>query len=154
MKRYHFGLIAGLLLAALAVSPVAGGSNDTWDQSYYLTHAEHLAGKKDISQYNPPFTPVPIQTMNETTARLYPNMTVFRPAEHRVKSSCLFPFMRCDRFLTLTVVYNVNATHPDQIGPIITYGPGGWPMQNPVYVIPAGTLNGSQPVYSPEGMVP
>jgi len=137
MKRYHFGLISVLLLVALAISPVAGGSNDTWDQSYYLTHRDTLAGQKDMSRYNPPVTPVPIRTINATTARLYSNVTACGKDGCLVKK-CPFPFIRCGRSLTVMVVYNVNATLPDQPGPVVSYSLTGGPLQDPVYVYRAG----------------
>ncbi|MFA6331400.1 MAG: hypothetical protein WCX22_00470 [Methanoregula sp.] len=138
MKRYHFGLIALLLLAALAILPVAGGSNDTWDQSYYLTHKETLAGQKDMSRYNPPVMPVPIQTMNATIARLYPNMTACGKDGCLKPATCPFSFLRCGRSLTVMVIYNMNGTRPGEHGPVVSAGISGEIFPEPVNLYRVG----------------
>jgi len=139
MKRYHFWLISVLLLVALAISPVAGGSNDTWDQSYYLTHKETLAGQKDMSRYNPQVTPVPIQAMNATTARLYPGMRVCESSGCIDTTPCPFPFLRCSRQLTVMVAYNVNESRPEEPGPVAGISIVGGPFFEPVNLYRAGT---------------
>jgi|GEM_PF-2295081 len=139
MKRYHFGLISVLLLVALAISPVAGGSNDTWDQSYYLTHRDTLAGQKAMSRYNPPVTPVPIRTINATTARLYPGMMACRSSGFIDTTPCPFPFLRCSRPLTVMVAYNVNETRPEEPGPVVGVSMFGGPFFEPVDLYRAGT---------------
>lgn len=138
MKRYHFWLIAVLLLVALVISPVACGSNDTWDQSYYLTHKETLAGQKDMSRYNPQVTPVPIQTLNATTARLYPNVTACGKDGCLVKK-CPFPFIRCGRSLTVMVVYNVNETRPVPAGSVVSASISEGMFTEPVNLYRVGT---------------
>jgi len=139
MKRYHFGLVVVLLLAALAISPAASGSNDTWDQSYYLTHKETLAGPKDMSRYNPVVTPVPIQTINATTARLYPGMMACGSSGCIDTTPCPFPFLRCSRPLIVMVAYNVNETRPEEPGPVVGVSMVGGPFFEPVDLYRAGT---------------
>jgi len=118
--------------------PCASADNNTTDPAHYLTHADHLAGPRDMSAYNPTVKPVPLRTMNETTARLYPNVTICGKEGWLARISCMFPFIGCGKSLTVMIVYNVNTSHPDQPGPVVAYGLSGWPMRNPLYVIPAG----------------
>jgi hypothetical protein len=139
MKIHNFGLVA-LLLAVLVIIPMAGADNNTTDPYHYLTNADHLAGPKDMSMYNPVITPQPLQTMNETTARLYPDMIACGKEGCMPESTCLFPFIACGSPLTVMVVYNVNTTRPDQPGPVVAYVLSGWPLQSPVYLIPAGRM--------------
>lgn len=134
-----YPVLEALLIAALVLFPTAGADTNTTDPYHYLTHAEHLAGPRDMSMYNPVVTPVPLQTMNETTARLYPNITAWGKDGCLPKpGACLFPFIPCGQPLTLQIVYNVNVTRPDQPGPIVGYSLSGWPLQDPFYIIPAG----------------
>jgi hypothetical protein len=139
MKIHNFGLVA-LLLAALVIFPMAGADNNTTDPYHYLTTAEHLAGPKDMSRYSNIPIPEPTHTLNETTARLYPNMTVCGKDGCIPKSVCLFPFVPCENLLTLQIVYNVNASRLDKPGPVIMYSLSGWPLQSPWYFIPAGRM--------------
>ncbi|MEN6443887.1 MAG: hypothetical protein ABFC71_09045 [Methanoregula sp.] len=139
MTQYHFGLIAVLLLVALAISPVACGSNDTWDQSYYLTHKETLAGPKDMSQYNPQVTPVPIRAMDKETARLYPNVSVCEKDGCLKTEPCPFSFLRCGRSLSVMVVYTANGTRPGLAGSVASVGIFGGLSPEQVYVYRAGT---------------
>ncbi|MDD4483336.1 MAG: hypothetical protein PHD55_03075 [Methanoregula sp.] len=154
MKQYYFGLIAVLLLAVLAVSPVAGGSNDTWDQSYYLTHKETLAGQRDMSRFNPVVTPVPIQTMNATTARLYPGMMACGSSGCIDTKPCPFPFLRCSRPLTVMVAYNVNESRPEVPGPVAGISIVGGPFFEPVNLYRAGTPDVILPFDLHAGSVP
>ncbi len=132
MKPFPY-LITILLLSALFAIPGAGAENQTRDTAYYLTHREHLAGQKDMSMYNKPMPVEPLLTMNESTARLYPNVT-WCGKDCMVPRPCSFPYLRCESPLTVMIMYNVNATHPEQPGPVIGYGVTGWPLQNPVFV--------------------
>ncbi|MCK9581071.1 MAG: hypothetical protein M0Q92_11595 [Methanoregula sp.] len=137
--KIHYPTLVALLLAALAIFPMAGADNNTTDPYHYLTNADHLAGPRDMSMYNPVITPVPFRTMNTTTARLYPNMTACGKDGCLPKSTaCPFPFIPCEFPLTVMVVYSVNTTRPDPVGPVVAYSVSGWPLQNPVYIIPAG----------------
>ena len=139
MNGYFFtGFMAVVLLASLAISPAAGGSNDTWDPSYYLTHAEHLAGPKDMSRFNPVVTPVPVRTMNATTARLYPNVTACGKDGCLKTASCPFPFLRCSRTLTVMVVSTANGTRPVFAGPVASAGISGEAYPEPVNWYPGG----------------
>ncbi|MDO9326703.1 MAG: hypothetical protein Q7T80_17265 [Methanoregula sp.] len=135
MKKNSFVLVVLMLAALLAVTPVTCGSNDTWDPAYYLTHGETLAGQKDMSRYSNIQKPEPIHTMNKTTARLYPNVTWCGSSGCMVNRPCSFPFTRCESPLTIMIMYNVNATHPGQPGPVIGYGVTGWPLQNSVSIV-------------------
>ncbi len=139
MKIQYLSLVA-LLLAALVIFPMAGADNNTTDPYHYLTNADHLAGPRDMSMYSRVTPPEPLQTLNETTARLYPNVTVCGNDGCIPRSACLFPFLPCENLLTLQIVYNVNVTRPDQPGPVVMYSLSGWPLQNPWYFIPAGRM--------------
>lgn len=139
MKNHYLAPVA-LLLAALVIVPMAGADNNTTDPYHYLTHGDHLAGPRDMSMYNPVITPQPLQTMNETTARLYPNMTACGKDGCIPKSACIFPFVPCENLLTLQIVHNVNASRPDPPGPVVMYSLRGWPLQSPWYFIPAGRM--------------
>ncbi len=139
MKPKYPGLAALVLVAFIMIIPVAGGSNDTWDQSYYLTHAEYLAGPKDMSRYNPVVTPVPIPTMNATTARLYPGMMACGSSGCIDTTPCPFPFLRCSRPLTVMVAYNVNESRPEVPGPVVGVSLIGGPFSEPVNLYRAGT---------------
>jgi hypothetical protein len=116
------------------------------DQIHYLTNSDHLAGQKDISMYNPVIPPQPRETMNKTTASLYPNVTFCGKDGCMPKSACPYPSVLCGKFLTLAVMYNVNATRPDLPGLVIGYSLSGWPLRDTVYIIPAGKTDLSLPV--------
>ncbi len=133
MKFRSVSFIA-LILAAIVLIPGAGAGNQTMDTIYLLTHAETLAGQKDMSRYSNIPPPEPFVTMNESTARLYPNVT-WCGNDCMVPRPCLFPFTRCESPLTIMIVHNVNATRPGQPGQIIGYGVTGWPLQNPVSIV-------------------
>ncbi|HII99876.1 MAG TPA: hypothetical protein HA272_11635 [Methanoregula sp.] len=139
MKIHYLSLVA-MLLAALMIFPTAGADNDTTDQIHYLTNSDHLAGQRDMSMYNPVMHPQPPETMNETTALLYPNVTACGNDGCIPKSACVFPFLPCENLLTLQIVYNVNVTRPDQPGPVVMYSLSGWPLQSPWYIIPSGRM--------------
>ncbi len=139
MKNHYLAPVA-LLLAALVIFPMAGADNNTTDPYHYLTNADHLAGPRDMSMYNPVMTPQPLQTLNETTARLYPNMTACGKDGCIPKCACMFPFIPCENLLTLQIVYNVNASCPGQPGPVVMYSLSGWPLQSPWYIIPVGRM--------------
>lgn len=127
-------IIIIVLLAGMIGIPGASAENQTMDTSYYLTHGETLAGQKDMSRYSNLQKPEPIHTMNETTARLYPNVTWCGSNGCIVNRPCSFPFTRCESPLTLMVMYNVNATNPGRPGPVIGYSLTGWPLQHPVAI--------------------
>jgi hypothetical protein len=131
--KYRSIIFIALLLAAIVLVPGVSAENQTRDTIYLLTHAETLAGQKDMSRYSNMPKPQPIETMNESTARLYPNVTWCRN-DCMVSRPCSFPFTRCESPLTAMIVYNVNATDPGQPGPVVGYGLTGWPLQNPVFV--------------------
>jgi len=130
-----------VLLAGIIAIPGANAENKTMDTIYLLTHGETFAGQKDMSRYSNIPEPERIQTMNETTARLYPNVTGCWSNGCIVNRPCSFPFIRCESPLTLMVMYNVNATNPGQPGPVIGYRLSGWPLRNPVYLFGAGTFD-------------
>jgi len=137
MKTWLPGL--GLLLIACMIAvPGASADTNTTDPAHYLTHAEHLAGPRDMSAYNPPVKPVPILTMDEATARRYPDVTACGKDGCMRSNPCLSPFTRCESPLTHQIVYNVNASHPDKPGPVVAYGLSGWPLQDPANDIPFG----------------
>lgn len=127
-------IVIVMLLAGIIAIPGVNAENRTMDTAYYLTHADTLAGPRDMSMYNPPVPVEPIHTMNETTARLYPNVTWCGGNGCIVNRPCSFPFTRCESPLTLMIMYNVNATNPSQPGPVIGYSLTGWPLQNPVNI--------------------
>jgi len=154
MKSKYLGLAALVLVAFIAIIPVAGGSNDTWDQSYYLTHKETLAGQRDMSRYNPVVAPVPIQTMNATTARLYPGMMACGSSGCIDTTPCPFPFLRCSRPLTVMVAYNVNVSRPGEPGPVAGVSIVGGPFFEPVNLYWAGTPDVILPFDLHAGSVP
>jgi len=154
MKRYYSGLIFALLLATLTISPAAGGSNDTWDPSYYLTHKETLAGQKDMSRYNPVVTPVPIPTMNATTARIYPNVTACKNGGCLKPVTCPFPFLRCSRTLTVMVVYTANGTRPVVAGPVASASIYGETYPEPVNLYRFGIPDIFMVSFPPGGVTP
>ena len=145
-------IVIVLLLAGIIAIPGVSAKNQTMDTSYYLTHAETLAGQKDMSMYNKPvpFEPVPIR--NKTTARIYPAMT-------RCGSDCMAPgpfsfsFNRCRSLLTIMVVCNVNATNPDHTCPVVGYGLSGCPLQDTVYVSGTGNPGLFLPLNNLAGML-
>jgi len=151
MKSWICIIVIALLVGIIAI-PGANAENRTMDTAYYLTHADTLAGQKDMSMYNPPLPVEPIHTMNETTARLYPNVTASGKDGCMVNRPCSFPFIRCESPLTLMVMYNVNATNPGQPGPVIGYSLSGWPLQNPVYLFGAGKFDPFRPFGNVAGM--
>jgi hypothetical protein len=130
--RFCSLIVIALLLAAIVAIPSVSGANRTADPAYYLTHANTLAGPKDMSMDNPPIPVEPLQTMNETTARLYPNVTACGKDGCIQNRPCLFPFIPCQSALMVMVVFKVNATTPDQPGPVIGYGLSGWPLNEPI----------------------
>jgi len=134
-------IIFTVMLAGIIAIPGANAENQTRDTIYLLTHGETLVGQKDMSQYSNIPKPEPIRTMNETTARLYPNVTWCGSNGCIVNRPCSIPFTRCESPLTLMVMYNVNATNPGQPGPVIGYSLTGWPLKNPVYIFGAGKLD-------------
>jgi len=134
-------IIIIVLLAGISAIPVVNAENQTMDTIYLLTHGETLAGQKDMSQYSNIPKPEPIHTMNETTARLYPNVTWCGSNGCILNRPRSFPFNRCESPLTLMVMYNVNATNPSQPGPVIGYSLTGWPLKNPVNIFGAGKLD-------------
>lgn len=142
-----------LLLAGIILLPCVSAENQTRDTAYYLTHADTLAGQKDMSMYNPPVPGAPVHTMNETTARRYQNLTACG------KDGCMgrpysFPFIRSVSPITLMVLYNVNATNPGQPGPVIGYSLGGWPLQDTVFISGTGIPEIFLPLKKPAGRVP
>lgn len=145
-------IIIFVLLAGIIAIPGANAENRTMDTVYYLTHADTLAGQKDMSMYNPPLPVEPIHTMNETTARFYPNMTACGNNGCIVNRPCSFPFTRCESPLTLMVMYNVNTTNPGRSGTVIGYSLSGWPLQNPGFVSRSGIPNLNLPFETLAGM--
>lgn len=139
MKFRSISFIA-LILAAIVLMPGAGAENQTMDTIYLLTHAETLAGQKDMSRFSNLTSPETPVTMNESTARLYLNVT-WCGKDCMVPRSCSFPFTRSESPLTVMVVYNVNATEPDNPGPVVGYGLTGWPLQSPVFLSGSGIPN-------------
>jgi hypothetical protein len=133
MKFCSISVIA-LILAAIVLIPGAGAENQTMDTIYLLTHAETLAGQKDMSWYGNTSRSAPLVTMDESTSRLYPNVT--RCGNNcMVSRPCLFRFTRCESPLTVMIAYNVNATRPGQPGPVTGFGVTGWPLQNFISII-------------------
>ncbi|MFA4823608.1 MAG: hypothetical protein WC593_00470 [Methanoregula sp.] len=149
--KFHMLTVIVLVLAAIVSIPGVSAENQTMDTAYYLTHAETLAGQKDMSMYNKPHPVEPLVTMNESAARLYPNVT-WCGKDCMVTRPCSFPFIRCESLLTVMVVYNVNTSCADQPGPVIGYGMGGWPLQNPVFVPGSGISNLNLPFGTLAGM--
>lgn len=131
------GIVLVLLLAGNMVILVISAENQTMDTAYYLTQAETLAGQKAMSIYNKPERVEPLQTMNESTARLSPNVTACG-SDCIVPKPCSFPFIRCESPLTVMIVNNVNETRTDQFVPVVGYSLSGWPLQNPVFVSGSG----------------
>lgn len=136
--KFLVPVVIGLVLAALIAITEVNAENQTRDTIYLLTHEETLAGQKDMSRYSNITKPEPIHTMNESTARLYPNVTWCGRNGCIVNRPCSFPFTRCESPLTLMVMYNVNATNPYRPGPVIGYSLSGWPLQNPVTITGPG----------------
>ncbi|MFA5332244.1 MAG: hypothetical protein WC342_07685 [Methanoregula sp.] len=131
MKPFRFGLAALLFFAAFTIMPAAGGSNDTWDPSYYLTHADTLAGQKDMSRYNPKIVPEPVHTMDPETALLYPNVTACGKKGCLKPVACPFPFLRCRGSRTITVVYTTNKSRQVFDGPTVDTGIAGEILSGP-----------------------
>lgn len=142
MKPYRFGLAALLFFVAFTILPAAGGSNDTWDPSYYLTHAETLAGQKDMSRYNPEIIPEPVHTMDPETARLYPNLTACGNEGCLKPVTCMFPFLRCRGPDILTVVYTSNESVQVFTGPTIGAGTAGKILPGPAKMYRGGIPDG------------
>ena len=133
--KFQTLVIIVLMLGAIVPIPGAGAVNQTMDTIYLLTHGETLAGQKDMSRYSNTPPPEPVVTMNESSTRLYPNVIGCGSNGCMVNRPCSFPFTRCESPLTIMIMYNVNATHPGQPGPVIGYGATGWPLQNSVSII-------------------
>lgn len=131
--NYRSIAFIALILAAFLLTPGASAENQTMDTIYLLTHAETLAGQKDMSRYSNIPKPEPIVTVNESTARLYPNVT-WCGKDCIVPKPCPIPFTRCKSPLTIMVAYTMNETHPGQPGPVVGIGLTGWPLRNPITV--------------------
>ncbi|MCK9591620.1 MAG: hypothetical protein M0Q91_06400 [Methanoregula sp.] len=149
--KYLTLVVMALLLVPLAI-PCVSAANRTNQSTDWVHSFDQWAGQKDMSEYSNTPKPEPIHTMNETIARLYPNMTACGNNGCMVNRPCSFPFIRCESPLTLMVIYNVNATNPGQPGPVIGYSLGGWPLQNPVYILGAGKLDLFRPFGDFAGM--
>ncbi|MGD0079076.1 MAG: hypothetical protein ABSB80_00330 [Methanoregula sp.] len=130
-------IVIALLLAAIVLIPFTSAANRTTDQAYYLTHAETLAGQKDMSRYSDTPEPEPLQTMNESTARLYPNV-IWCGNDCMVPKPCSFPFIQCKSPLTVMIVYNVRGTNPGYPGPVVGYRMSGRKGKNQLQWIEGG----------------
>lgn len=69
-----------ILLAATVLAMVAGATN-TSNQTPpgWIGEFDEWAGKRDMSAYNPDFTPAPIKKMDPETAKMYPGVMVMDP---------------------------------------------------------------------------
>jgi hypothetical protein len=140
MKGYRFAFLIALLLAGVVVMPCVSAVNQTnptppgWVGTF-----DEWAGQKNMSRYNPVVTPVPIQTLHATTARLYPNVTACGKDGCLKTASCPFAFLRCGRSLTVMVVYNVNGTLPGPSDPVVSAGISREIFTEPVNLYRGGT---------------
>jgi hypothetical protein len=139
LKTYSFVLIA-LLLAGMVAVPCVSAANETNPKPPgWVGKFDEWAGQKDMSRYNSPVTPLPIQTINATTARLYPNVTACGKDGCLKTAICPFPFLRCWGPLTFMVIYNVNETRPVFTGPVINVSISGEIFPEPVNLYQGGT---------------
>jgi len=88
-EMWRHGLWMTILLAATLLVPAVGainGSNQA--PPGWVGQFDEWAGKKDMSAYNPNFTPVPIRKMDKETAEKYPGVEVIDP-------NMTFPMVNC-----------------------------------------------------------
>ncbi|MBN1431189.1 MAG: hypothetical protein JW931_00275 [Methanomicrobiaceae archaeon] len=83
------GLLIITLLAATIFVPVASATNNSnQTPPGWVGQFDEWAGKKDMSAYNPNFTPVLIRKMDKETAEKYPGVVVIDP-------DMTFPMVNC-----------------------------------------------------------
>lgn len=140
MKTCSFVLIALLLGGMVAVPCVSAANETNPTPPGWVGKFDEWAGQKDMSRYNPQVTPVPIQTMNATTARLYPNVTACGKDGCLKTATCPFPFLRCSRTLTVMVVYTANETRTGEPGPVI-----GASISRKIFPEPVSLYQGGTP---------
>jgi len=131
--KLHTRIVIALLLGMMLAIPGATAANRTNQSGDWVHSFDQWAGQKDMSRYSNIPDPEPLQTMNESTARLYPNVT-WCGKDCMKPKPCTFPYTGCGSPLTIQIVYNVNTTDRRYPGTVVGYGMGGWPLENPIFI--------------------